>query len=58
MEELLEAVFSMRPVPRLYREAIWTSPVSLQSESEVGVRQVIASEDRSRRIRKLRKLRR
>jgi hypothetical protein len=30
MEELLEAVFSVRSVPRLYGKAIETSPVSLQ----------------------------
>jgi hypothetical protein len=29
MEKLLEAVFSMWSMERLYRKAVWTSPVTL-----------------------------
>jgi hypothetical protein len=44
MKELLEALFSMRPLPRLYRKAVWTSLVSLRSAMRVwGWREMVAS---------------
>jgi hypothetical protein len=44
MEELLEAVFSVRYVLGLYGKAIWTSPVSLESAVRVyGWREMVSS---------------